>query len=284
VPVDHLIAVRVALAAVGGNTVASHQSAAWLQGLIERPPAVVHVTADRARRDLAGVVVHRSNSVAAEGHRGHSGQRRFRGVACTPPARTLVDLAANATRAELEAAVDRAVSAGLVRRKDLVALTRDAPGGPGGRRGLGGPARLGRSAGRRGTDRLRRCLEERGDLNAPMPSVLETKMARLMTRYRLPAAKAEHIAGADGEFRIDYAYPESRVAVELYGYAWHHSPEQLARDQARHRQLQLEGWTVLVFTWPDVIRRPEQVARDVRQALQTRSKAPQMPKSETLKS
>ena len=102
-------------------------------------------------------------------------------------------------------------------------------------------------------------------------------MARLMIRYRLPPAKAEHVAGPAGEYRIDYAYPAERLAVELYGYASHRGPEQLRKDQARHRRLTIQGWTVLVFTWRDVVNTPALVARDIRQALQNTSGTPPEP-------
>jgi hypothetical protein len=238
--IDHQIEVRAALAAAGREAVASHGSAAWLQGLVDKPPPEAHITVPGARRHLRGVVVHRS-----------AGYRTlpYRGLPCTAPARTLVDLAAVLSPSELADAVDRALSLRLVRFRDLTAETGD----PNGRR--------------RGTDALRRCLDERGYTKVPAPSVLESKMARLFTRYRLPAARPELIAGALGEYRIDYAYPVGRIMVELYGYTHHHSPEQMAGDLARQRKLTLQGWTVLIFTWHDVMGDPAGVARQIRQAL-----------------
>ena len=240
--IDHALRLRAALAAVGPEGVASHQSAAWLEGMVDRPPADVHVTVGPSRKELAGVVVHRSQTVVAR-------RIRVRGIECTTPGRTLVDLAATAAPAELDDAVDRAVAQGLIRTKDLVALTRAGRGG------------------RPGVAALRRCLGERGVTNVPSPSVLESKMARLMIRYGLPPARPEHVAGQDGEYRIDYAYPAERVAVELYGYASHRTPGQLRADQARQRKLTVQGWTVIVFTWPDVVHTPAVVARDLRDAL-----------------
>ena len=258
-PIDYQLRIRVALLAAGPDALASHGSAAWLQGIVDRPPPRVHVTARAERRGAAGAVVHRSKVPTPKGP-------RFRAIACTPPGRTLVDLAATATPSELADAVDRALAKGLIRTKDLVALTK---------RGRGG---------RPGVAALRRCLDERGLTNVPTPSVLESKMARLMIRYRLPPARPEHIAGELGEYRIDYAYPPERVAVELHGYASHRTPEQLRADQARQRRLTLQGWTVVVFTWRDVVHNPAMVARDLRQALRNCSNAAQSTKSETLKS
>lgn len=249
-PDDHALAVRVALAALDDPyATASHASAAWLQGLIDLSPApaTVHVTTGPEHRRINGVALHRSARPVA-------GVRRFRGIPCTPPARTLVDLAATAPPAQLDVAVDRAISTGLVRPRDLLAEV--VTGG-----------------GRRGTGSLRRCLAERGDIGAPTPSVLESLMGRLYTRFQLPAVQAEHVAGPNGEYRIDYVHQPQRVAVELYGYLWHHSPEQMHHDLARQRRLTLEGWTVLVFTWRDVTTDPARVAREIRHALARRRAA-----------
>lgn len=240
---DHLVATQAALAALGDpGAVASHFSAAWLQGLVDRPAPDVHVTAGPVHRHLAGVVVHRSMAPAAVV------RRRFQGVPCTLPARTLIDLAASVTAAQLADAVDRALSAAIVRTDDLVAETR-------------------KSGRRRGTDRLRRCLEERGAVNVPAPSVLESRMARLLHHYGLPAARAEMTVGPDGEYRLDYSFPPARVALELYGYAWHHSPAQMTRDLRRQRRLTVDGWKVLIYTWQEVTGEPARVAREIQEAL-----------------
>ena len=247
--IDHQLRVRAAIEAVGPDALASHQSAAWLQGLLDRPPDRVHLTSGPSRQSVAGVIVHRSQTVV-------TARLRFRGIECTPPGRTLVDLAATMSPGQLDGAVDRALANGLIRTKDLVALTNAGNGG------------------RPGVAALRRCLDERGITNVPSPSVLESKMARLMIRYGLPPATPEHVTGEAGEYRIDYAYPVQRVAIECYGYASHRSSEQLRADQARQRKLTLQGWTVIVFTWRDVVNTPAEVARDIRRALQNATKSP----------
>jgi hypothetical protein len=249
--VDHNVKLRLALAAVGAPSAASHQSAAWLQGLLDKPPDEVHVTVDRGLRHLRGVRVHRSTVMPPN--------RPFRGVPCTHPIRTLVDLAAVAPAGELTDAVDRALFQRLVRLRDLVAWAR-------------GPNR-----GRAGTDALRRVLAERGDVGAPAPSVLESRMARLYKRFGLPEVRAEHVAGPNGEYRVDYAHPGRRVAVELYGYLWHHSPAQMKRDLARQRRLTLQGWKVIGFTWMELQDHPERVAAEIRQALSAGSQAARSP-------
>jgi hypothetical protein len=237
---DPTVATRAALAAATRPALVSHLSAAWLLGIRDRPPSLVHITSTAHRRSINGIVMHRTQTVPFE-------RRVIQGVPCTAPARTLVDIATLLTPALLADAVDRALGGRMLRANDLIAETDRRPPRP-------------------GNSRLRRALVERG-LTGPSASVLESRMARLQRTYDLPAAQPELIAGPNGEYRIDYAYPGPRVAVELYGYMAHHSPEQMAHDLNRQRRLTLDGWTVLVFTWRDVTDRPAQVAHDIQNAL-----------------
>lgn len=149
------------------------------------------------------------------------------------------------TAAELAEAVDRALSRGHTRLADLHTEL---------------------AAGRRGTAALRRCLIERGDICGPDASVLEARMARLFRRWGLAVPRAEVHAGADGRYRIDYAFEDRLLAVELYGYTWHHSPEHMARDLARQRELVLDGWLVLIYSWRDVLRRERRVMSEIEAA------------------
>lgn len=88
-------------------------------------------------------------------------------------------------------------------------------------------------------------------------------MARLFRRGGLPIPRAEVRAGPDGRYRIDYAFEDRLLALELYGYAWHHSPEHMARDLARQRRLTLGGWLVLIFSWPDVVYHAPRVVAEI---------------------
>ncbi|HLI54420.1 MAG TPA: type IV toxin-antitoxin system AbiEi family antitoxin domain-containing protein [Acidimicrobiales bacterium] len=237
VPEDHLLRVRCALALAGPGSVTSHRSAAWLHGLVDRPPAVAEVTAARGKAATSrkGIVIHSSREAVPV--------QRCRGVPCTTPLRTLVDLAAELPRRDLDAAVDRALAGGLVRLDDL--------------------RLLGKRRSRRGQGRLRLSSRQRGLVGGPRPSVLESRMSRLLQRSGLACLHAEVVAAADGRYRVDYACAEVRLAVEAYGYSWHHTPEQLAHDLERQTSLTSAGWTVLAYTWRQVERDPERVLSEV---------------------
>ena len=107
--------------------------------------------------------------------------------------------------------------------------------------------------------------EERPD------SVLEPRMARLLRDAGLPAAVFQHEVCNGGRFvaRVDFAYPDVRLALEVDGWGSHSSPRALQSDLARQNALVALGWTVLRFTWIDVVRRPGEVAAQVAGVLWT---------------
>ena len=57
--------------------------------------------------------------------------------------------------------------------------------------------------------------------------------------------------------------PAARVAVEVDGWAWHSDVERFREDRRRQNALVLAGWTVLRFTWDDLMRRPETVVGQI---------------------
>jgi very-short-patch-repair endonuclease len=67
--------------------------------------------------------------------------------------------------------------------------------------------------------------------------------------------------------RLDMAWPSVKVAVEADGREHHDAPEALYRDRVRGNALALAGWTVLRFTWADLVRRPQWIVEQVRRAL-----------------
>ena len=234
-------ALRAAGIATGG--VASHASAAWVWGLLDRPPDVPEITVVLGTRDSRGhegITVHRSTdlqlAVVTERH----------AIVVTNPLRALVDLAGTATPNQLTEAVDCALSRKLVTTAGLEAEI----------------GRLSRR-GRPGVAVLRAHLRERGFTGAPEPSVLEAHTQRLIVRANLPLPVIECRAGDEGEYRLDLAWAAILFAVEVDGYAWHWSPEHTRRDEARRNALRDQGWTLRVYTWVDVVREPERVVREI---------------------
>ena len=242
-----------AVLAAGPGAAASHRSAAHLWRLVDDADPTVEVTVGRARLPrVPGAVVHRSRDLdpAQLSHR--------RGIPVTAPPRTLVDLGAVLPRAEVEHALDRALVARLVTVRAVEAAV-DAVARPG----------------RRGAGVLGRILDERA-LGADRPDgLLEPRMARLLRAQGLPPAAFQHrvLHGRRFVARVDFAYPGRRIAVEVDGWEAHATPGALQGDLDRQNALVALGWTVLRFTWADVVRRPGKVGTALRAALGTENRA-----------
>ena len=82
-----------------------------------------------------------------------------------------------------------------------------------------------------------------------------------------PACRYEVRSGNRLLGRVDFAFPEIRLAIEVDGYEHHASLHAFQHDRARQNELVAAGWTVLRFTWDDITRRPEQVATAILRVL-----------------
>jgi len=236
---------RAACVATTGAVV-SHSSAAWVWGLIREPPSVPELSVHLGERNIrgpAGVTVHRSKDLD------QAGLVERNAIVVTNPLRTLVDLAGTVLPLDLTEAVDTALARRLVTTAGLEAEVE----------------RLSRR-GRRGCAPLRRHLVERGFVGAPEPSVLEAHLRRLIGRTGLPLPTVEHRVGKDGEYRLDVAWAAILFAIEADGYAFHFSPEHKERDETRRNQLKRAGWTILVYSWRQVLNEPHLVAREITEA------------------
>lgn len=66
---------------------------------------------------------------------------------------------------------------------------------------------------------------------------------------------------------IDIAFPAAMLAVEVDGRAWHTDARTFVADRRRQNLLVNAGWTVLRYTWADLIERPGEVLAEIRVAL-----------------
>ena len=100
--------------------------------------------------------------------------------------------------------------------------------------------------GRRGVVKLRSL----GALATPLAESPGESWTRLAIHDDdIPAPEPQHWVEHGGVqlFRLDLAWPRSRVAVEYDGEEWHdRTPEQGIADQARRTWLGNQGWTVIV--------------------------------------
>jgi very-short-patch-repair endonuclease len=117
--------------------------------------------------------------------------------------------------------------------------------------------------GRPGTAVVAKILDERALGKEPADGQLEPRMARLLRRAGLPPAAFQYpVHTPEGRFlaRVDFAYPEVLLAIEVDGWKIHGSPRAMGKDFVRQNGLVPYGWRVLRFTWAQVVHQPEYVA------------------------
>jgi very-short-patch-repair endonuclease len=248
VPVTDEQRLLAAVLAAGDGALASHRSAAWLWRILPTYllPIEPEITVPSPRRPrLARVIVHRSLDLHSE----RPSTRRM--IPVTNPLVTVMHLGAVVGDEALEDAIDLGLHQRLFTIAGLRALH----------------ARFGRS-GRNGAGALWRVLDERALGDRPPAGLLEPRMARLLKAHGLPPAVFQHPVKLGGRrYRIDFAYPDQRIAIEVDGEEGHASKRQRQHDLTRQNDLVEAGWTVLRFTWDDVVLRPHVVARRIRWAL-----------------
>jgi very-short-patch-repair endonuclease len=211
-------------------------------------PDVIEIVTPRAQWPrMRGVFVHRSTDLDPR----HITVRH--GVPITKPLRSLVDLGQVARHA-----VADAFELGLATR--LFSLkAADAA--------LDDFSRKGRT----GVGIFRRVVDDRALGDGIPDGLLEPRMARLLRNHDLPMPTFQFnvVPGV----RVDFAYPELRIAIEVDGYAIRRTATALNHDLERQNRLVTLGWTVLRFTWWQVVKQPDQVAKTILVTLASNSRA-----------
>ena len=83
----------------------------------------------------------------------------------------------------------------------------------------------------------------------PGESDPELMTLRAILRAGLPIPVQQHRVRINGKrYRIDLAYPELKVAIELQSWQWHGGREAFDDDKARSSDLVADGWRVLEVT------------------------------------
>ncbi len=222
-------ATMAAILAAGPGSLASHATAARLWDITPVPGSDgIHVMSPtplrRSRSD--GVIGHRSTLLVP------SDLRRRRSIPVTSVARTLADCCGPLGIAGTGTALDDAVRRKLLTLDHMRATA----------------ARL-MVKGRRHTGVLAAVLAERIDGYDLSESDLEVRALRLLRRAGLPAPVQQHrVRLGRRTVRLDLAYPELMVGIELDGWTWHRHRSSFDRDRARLSELVTFGWTVLVHT------------------------------------
>ena len=228
----------------GEGAVASHRAAAALQrvpgGAWRLEISVPHGRRAR-RRDIH---VHQARL-------DHSDVTVVDAIPVTTATRTLIDLASVIPADALEEALDDAL------RRRLTSV----------RRLQWRLVQLG-TRGRPGSGILRGLIEAReGKANTESP--LETRFLRLLRRAKLPLPVCQYEISDRGRLvaRVDFSYPDVRLAIEIDGYRWHSGRSQWERDLGRRNQLTALGWSVIHVTSSDIERGAAEILGAISAAL-----------------
>lgn len=55
-----------------------------------------------------------------------------------------------------------------------------------------------------------------------------------------------------GKYRVDFAIPADKLAIEIDGKKYHSEHQRIYKDQPRQRTLEAQGWTVIRFEAAEV--------------------------------
>jgi hypothetical protein len=232
-----------ALHRAGPGAALSHQTAAELFRLTDRPSPVIHLTIPVSRRvdGIAGAIVHRSARVQDARH-----------PTLLPP-RTRIE----------ETVLDLAQDAATV--DDAFAWACGAC-----QRGLTTADRIVRAMA------MRQRVRWRGELSAALTdigdgahSLLEHRYVRKVERpHGLPRAKRQlKVVRGTRYSYLDNAYEAYRLSVELDGRIAHPDHRRWLDDR-RANAAAAEGWLTLTYNWADVSWRACETAWQVGRALE----------------
>ncbi len=150
----------------------------------------------------------------------------------TSPAWTAVEVARSLRRPRALATLDAALRTALCSRGQLCRAATE-------------------QAGRRGIVAVRELLVH-ADPRAESPMESEARLAMIDGGLPMPELQYEIIDGNGELRRVDFAWPDYRLAVEYDGVDWHSEPDALRRDRRRQAALQDIGWTVIAIVFDDV--------------------------------
>jgi very-short-patch-repair endonuclease len=104
---------------------------------------------------------------------------------------------------------------------------------------------------------------------SPVDSAAERELARLLTRAGLAPFVTQYPIMLNGRVvaRVDFAWPDRRVALEHDGYRFHSSPGAFVADRQRGNEIELAGWMLFRTTPRDVRERADELTTTLERAL-----------------
>lgn len=235
-----------AIMLAGPPTQASHRAVARLLRVATFEASAPEITVPSKRsfqRD--GVIVHQSRDIA------YVPPIVIEGIPCTPPRRLAVDIGAVLGQTAYTTVLRD------LRRDHGLSWAK-----------LAAVLRLHSKRGRNGCGPLRRQLERYYGVEGIPDTTLEQTVLDLLIDEWLPLPVCQLVVPLPGgrHYRIDFAYPLVKLAIEVDG-PHHRLPEVKARDARRDRRLRQLGWTVDRFDEDEITYHPERVLVAIRRRL-----------------
>jgi very-short-patch-repair endonuclease len=114
----------------------------------------------------------------------------------------------------------------------------------------------------------RRGWKQAGRLIAAAADRADSAAERILKRLLREAGITGWVIGHPfGPHSIDLAFPAQRVAIEVDGWAWHVDVDRFRADRRKGNALTRASWTLLRFTWHDLVTRPGEVVAEILHAL-----------------
>lgn len=185
-------------------------------------------------RNGDGLVVHRRNGALLA---------LVDGRPATTPDWTAVEVARALRRPRALATLDAALRSGTCERHQLLAA-----------------AEL--QSGRRGIAVVRELIPFADGL-AESPMESEARLAMHDGGLPKPALQYAIVDRSGRRWRLDFAWPDRRVAVEYDGFDWHSDQQRFARDRQKRAALNEMRWSLLSVVSDDVRRRSSDMVRRI---------------------
>lgn len=217
---------------MGGHAVACLGTAAALYGFDTENTVAIHMLDPGVRmRPTVGLMVHQRVGARLQ---------RVSGRLATAPAWTAVEVARQLRRPRALATLDAALRSMRCARSEIENAVAE-------------------QRGRRGIVAARELLPF---ADGRAESAMESEARLVMIDHGLPLPELQYpIHGHGGEmWRVDFAWPDMRLAAEYESIEWPAGPAEMLRDKTRWAKLQELGWTIVPIVVDDVRREPGRLA------------------------
>jgi very-short-patch-repair endonuclease len=229
-----------AVLACGPGAVVSHASAAALWQILPHQSQSREVDVTVPGRDPGrkpGIRVHRVRMLDPRD------ARSCHGVPVTTPARTLLDLASQASRRDLEQAFADAEHRRLVHPRQLLNV-------------------LARAGPRPGVPALRALVQSESP-----PFTRSEAEERFLVLIRAGGLPVPGVNVRVGGHEVDFLWRKEALVVEVDGFEFHSSRAAFERDRLRDAGLQAAGFRVIRVTWRQLTEQSEATLVRIARAL-----------------